>query len=81
MKDCEAIYDEQIFPLMAKIIAICEENEIPILCSFRLNDGNEKDPDPLYCTTHLGNDERLKKALLGIIPNPQSFAFTIRRET
>ena len=34
IKDNEKIYDEQIFPLMTKIIAICRENDIPFVASY-----------------------------------------------
>lgn len=38
MKDKEAIYDEQIFPLMKKIIAICKREQIPVFAEFQYND-------------------------------------------
>ena len=40
----EEIYDEQIAPLMAKIIEICHEHKIANVCSFSLDAG-------LLCTT------------------------------
>jgi len=55
MYDKETIYDEQIFPLMDKIINICKENDIQILSSFYLKtdgDGN------LLCTTYLESKEQ-----------------------
>ena len=32
--DLEAIYDAEIGPLMAQIIAICERHELPMIASF-----------------------------------------------
>ena len=50
----ENIYDEQVNPLMAEIIAICKENSIAMIFSAHIP--NEEDPD-LACTTHLGGDD------------------------
>lgn len=36
MYDKEAIYDEQIFPLMEKILTICRENQIDFIATFCL---------------------------------------------
>lgn len=49
--DKEAVYDEQIAPLMERIIAICREHEIPTLATFayRLDTHGEYDS----CTTAL----------------------------
>ena len=49
MKDLENIYDEQISPLMQKIIDICKEYELPMFASFEFNDGE-------FCTTELPFD-------------------------
>ena len=46
VKDNEAIYDEQISPLMAQIIAICKEHHIPMAATF------EYAPED-YCSTIL----------------------------
>ncbi|MCK5245024.1 MAG: hypothetical protein KAJ90_07115 [Desulfobacterales bacterium] len=46
----EEVYDNEISPLMNKIISICKEHKISTLCSFELP--IEKDPD-LVCTTAL----------------------------
>lgn len=46
----EEIYDEQINPLMAQIIAICKEHNIAHVCTFDCGDG-------LLCTTCLTTDE------------------------
>ena len=42
----EQIYDEQIAPLMTKIIEICKENKIGLHSSFRLTNEYEEE---LYC--------------------------------
>jgi len=44
----EEIYDEQIAPLIDKIIAICNQNKIAALISFALP---TEDNDSLSCTT------------------------------
>ncbi|MBK5416400.1 hypothetical protein [Pseudomonas sp. TH31] len=49
----EDIYDEQINPLMAKIISICKEHNIAFIFSAHIP--NDEDPD-LACTTHLPGD-------------------------
>lgn len=54
----ETVYDEQISPLIKKIIAVCKEHSIPMLADFELDDG-------MPCTTAiLGKDspERLRRA-------------------
>lgn len=50
----EKVYDEQISPLMTKIIAICQEHKIPMVASFELDrtEGHAEN-DPLFCTTAL----------------------------
>ncbi len=35
-RDLEAVYDEQISPLMARIIAVCKEHGMPMVASFHL---------------------------------------------
>lgn len=47
----EAVYDEQIAPLMARIIAICKEHEIPLACSFQYE--NDEDNGEGLCATVL----------------------------
>ena len=48
-KNLEPIYDEEIAPLMAKIIKICKDNDIPLVASFQLTD----EDDHLACSTIL----------------------------
>lgn len=47
----EAIYDEQIHPLMSKIIAICKEHQIPMVAQFQYE--NDEENGPGFCTTSL----------------------------
>lgn len=47
----EAIYDEQIAPLMTQIIAICKEHRIPMVAQFVY--GNTAEDVALLCTTSL----------------------------
>lgn len=61
----EEVYDEQISPMMTKIIEICKENKISVFCTFGLDpaeDGeeNEEDglPPTLWCTTNLPLSDR-----------------------
>ncbi|KVC49876.1 hypothetical protein WS58_06300 [Burkholderia pseudomultivorans] len=49
----EQIYDEQISPLMAQIIAICKEHKIPVVASFFTP--GEDDPELAVTTALLGN--------------------------
>jgi hypothetical protein len=44
MESKEIIYDEQIAPLMAQIIEICKQNEIPMFAEFQYSDSD-------FCTT------------------------------
>ncbi len=66
--DKESIYDAEINPLMAEVIAICERAGISCLCTFDL--GTE---DGLMCTTCMPDGdgkypERIKRAEDAIYP-------------
>lgn len=56
-RDLETVYDEQIAPLMTRIIEICRENKMPVLASFQFA------PDS-FCTTAMlfDGDKRLAMA-------------------
>lgn len=56
----EEIYDSQIAPLMAQIIAICKANKIAMLADFAI--GHEKD-EGLKCTTALLDDDSPQEML------------------
>lgn len=49
-KNNEPIYDEQISPLMQRILAICKEHNIPMVASFEFHEGD-------YCSSMLAPDE------------------------
>lgn len=46
----ESIYDTQINPLMAQIIALCKEHDIPIVASFQYDDRQTPGAAD-FCTT------------------------------
>lgn len=50
----EQVYDEQIFPLMAKIVDICQENKIALIASFHTPNDEAAD---MLCTTALLKDQ------------------------
>ena len=54
----EKVYDEEIFPLMAKIIEVCKRAQMPMLASFCYAKGQQADdPDGVdYCTTAIRRD-------------------------
>lgn len=50
----ERLYDEQINPLMAQVIALCKEHDIPIVACFQIDDDRDTGDDDhqdLLCTT------------------------------
>jgi len=79
----EDVYDNEISPLMTKIIDICKEHKIPMLASFTYENCEEKGTG--RCTTLLNGfenrkDEEFQQANK-IVRNGghQSFATTIRK--
>lgn len=74
----EKIYDDQINPLMAKIIAICRENNIAFIANFRLG-------EDLACTSADLRDECSPSdgqlEALKILRPRQAFAMAITEET
>ncbi|WP_260515051.1 MULTISPECIES: hypothetical protein [unclassified Serratia (in: enterobacteria)] len=78
--DLENVYDEQISPLMQKIIAICKENNMPMIASFAFKNCEERN---LGCCTTILNyfDDRkvaeFTQAVRIIQKNPQVFGFAI----
>lgn len=66
----EKVYDEEIAPLMARVIAIAKKHNMPFVATFQLTD----EEDPLMCTsasTPEGCNERLEQAV-NIIYAPSS---------
>lgn len=54
--DLEDVYDEQIAPLMTKIIDICKEHKLPMFATFLYL--NDPEGDDGICTTNLMFPER-----------------------
>ena len=82
----EDIYDNEINPLMAKIIAICDAHDIPMVASFQINDDRgAAEEDVLMCTPVLTYGEHvdgnLKRASAEIYRRPTFAAFTITTST
>jgi hypothetical protein len=81
--DLEQVYDDQIYPLMAQIIAICNEYHMPMVASFCYKNLGE-DGETAFCTTHLLGPDRWVcpelKECYGIVRNRNSglVAFTIK---
>jgi hypothetical protein len=38
MENKEKLYDEQISPLIKKVLSICKEHKIPMFCEFQFSD-------------------------------------------
>lgn len=47
----EDVYDSEISPLMARIIAICKEHDIPMVADFQLDDDRGAEDAGFHCTT------------------------------
>lgn len=47
--DLEAVYDEQIFPLMKQIIEISKQNNMPFVASFQFASDGEDEHD--FCSS------------------------------
>jgi len=75
-KTHENIYDEDVAPLMTRIIEICQKHKIPMFASFLL----EPETD-MYCTTHLPGDDRLARCARFVqSPVGDFIAMTISKE-
>jgi hypothetical protein len=77
--DLEAVYDEQIAPLMARIIEVCQANNIPMLASFAYSyDGSN---DYGVATTFLPAEGRtppnLRTALDAVYPRLPTLAIRV----
>ena len=49
----EQVYDAEISPLVAQIIAICKRDKIPMIANFNL----DHEGDGLQCTTNIFGDD------------------------
>lgn len=77
----EAVYDAEISPLMAQIIAICQRAGISMLASFAIPTADNPD---LQCTTLLPDETgkqtpTIKAAYRGLIGEPTVIAFTVTK--
>lgn len=83
--DLEAVYDEQIHPLMAQILIICKAHKMPMLATFAfasVDETADQDEKRGFCTSILQWDgrapESIKRAYREIRSSGHSFAaFTI----
>jgi hypothetical protein len=77
----EQVYDAEIAPLMAQIIATCKRRGIAMVATFHLPDDEQ---DTLYCTTCLPDGsgvfpDYIKEMEHVIYRKPEFFAFTITK--
>lgn len=75
--DLESVYDEQIAPLMEKIIGICKEHGMPMVASFAYASSDEAED---CCTTSIpveGRTPEKFKAAIDRLMAPTLTAFTI----
>jgi hypothetical protein len=79
----EAIYDNEISPLMAQIIKICRDNNINMATTFSL-DFDEDAEETLFCTTVIPSDEsdeegmkRIMACRKAMYPEPLFASYTI----
>jgi hypothetical protein len=79
----ERAYDEEVAPLMDRIIQICKEHSIPMLADFELDPIEGSPPEhPMKCTTCLldkatTHDPRLWQAARLLSPRPRAVALAI----
>ena len=50
--DKEKVYDEEIAPLMSKIIEVCKKHKIPMITAFNY-DNKDGESDRGFCATYL----------------------------
>lgn len=86
MYDKEKIYDEQISPLMTKIIEICQKNDISYMADFYLKEPTDENSE-MYCTSfqNPAHDRKIEDlfnvAYNGyVVSKPFCVALTIRQE-
>ena len=58
--DLEQVYDEKIAPLMAQIIAICNEHKMPMGASFCFRNGEDEGEE--YCSTFNAHEKERGKS-------------------
>lgn len=81
--DKESVYDEKIAPLMAQILKVCKEEDIPMIASFKLKDETEEDGEML-CTSFVLPKEHTPDKYIEcrniIYRSPSFMAMMIRSE-
>ncbi len=83
--DLEKVYDEKIYPLMAEVLKICKENNLPMFASFAYRHSQEDENETSFCTSTLLFPKRtpmeLVEAKSALTEKPSGlFAFTITSE-
>ncbi len=63
MKTTEQVYDEEISPLMSRIIDICIANRIPMLAHFSLGPDPKKDGHNLAVSSAIAADRQMQMAM------------------
>ena len=77
----EAIYDDEISPLLKKILEICKTHKIAMLSEFCLGYDDDNPDSQLCCTSALLTEdheptERIKEAFNVLKPQPQFMTIT-----
>jgi hypothetical protein len=65
--DLENVYDDEIDPLMKKIIKICKKHKLPTVCDFNYRNSEEGSEGSDHCTTLLAFKNRTSKEINRII--------------
>jgi aspartate/methionine/tyrosine aminotransferase len=76
--DKEHVYDTQIAPLMQKIIEICKEEQIPMVCDFQYADTDEDGAS--FCTSIIPfphQHDRMRRLAAIAHERHRVYAFTI----
>ncbi len=72
--DLEGVYDDQVQPLMEKIIEICKQHKLPMFATFLYANDADSD-DARLCTTNLMFDDRPipeeMESLLDVVKPPR----------
>ncbi len=75
----EVVYDEQINPLVAQIIDLCREHNIPHLMTFQVSNATDEDAELLIHTArhHQGDSVRLAGLIDLATEKPVTFGLTL----
>ena len=77
--DSEAVYDEQIMPLMRIILDVCKRHRIPMIASFQYCDSSHPDGAG-FCMSRVpfdGEAESFAAALKALKTDPHFMAFVV----